>query len=352
MKKMLILAAAAALCACSNPNKYVIEGTLSDFEGTLYLVDQEQNLLDSAVVEKGAFRFEGEAAHPGLCYLLDNPVAPQSIAQLLILEPGTILVSAASEEELPTVTGTPSNDAYTAYAQRRKELVTEYRDPETSEERRLEVDAEIDRLSNDTYAANVGNYFGAMLLQSEMTYFLSGHELLDEIAKYPAAMQEYEPLASLKQLAEKKARVDVGEPYIDVAQPNADGETVTLKSVIENPANKYTLVDFWASWCPPCMGEVPYLVKTYAAFHDKGFEIYGISFDRPGKRENWLGAIEKNQMNWIHVSELNYFNNQAAEDYAVKAIPTNFLIDSEGRIIDTNLRGDALYEKIAELLGE
>ena len=125
---------------------------------------------------------------------------------------------------------------------------------------------------------------------------------------------------------------------------------VTLTSVIENPANKYTLVDFWASWCGPCMGEVPHLKKTYDEFRKKGFEIYGVSFDED--RGDWLGAVEQNDMNWLHVSEVKGFDNQAAKDYAIQGIPSNFLIDGQGTIVAKNLRGEALYEKISELLAQ
>lgn len=77
------------------------------------------------------------------------------------------------------------------------------------------------------------------------------------------------------------------------------------KSVVENPANKYILLDFWASWCGPCMGEVPYLKQTYDEFHKKGFEIFGYSYDN--NRDSWLNAVKENQMNWIHVSSLDGF---------------------------------------------
>ena len=117
---------------------------------------------------------------------------------------------------------------------------------------------------------------------------------------------------------------------------------------MENPANKYVLLDFWASWCGPCMGEVPHLKKTYDEFHKKGFEIFGVSLDRD--RDKWLDAVKQNNMNWIHVSSLDAFGNAAAEAYAVQAIPTNLLIDAEGKIVAKNLRGEELYEKIAELL--
>ena len=98
------------------------------------------------------------------------------------------------------------------------------------------------------------------------------------------------------------------------------------------------------------MGEVPHLKKTYAEFHKKGFEIYGVSFDKD--REKWLAAIDQNDMNWVHVSQVNGFDNQAARDYAVQGIPSNFLIGSDGKIVAKNLRGEALYEKVAELLAQ
>ena len=161
-------------------------------------------------------------------------------------------------------------------------------------------------------------------------------------------MQQNQLLVDLKERAEAKMKTDIGQPYIDVVQPDADGNEVSLKSVVENPANKYVLLDFWASWCGPCMGEVPHLKKTYDEFHKKGFEIFGVTFD--DNREDWLDATRYLRVNWVHVGLLNGFDNQAAKDYAVNAIPSNFLIDSEGKIVAKNLRGEALYEKIAELL--
>ena len=89
---------------------------------------------------------------------------------------------------------------------------------------------------------------------------------------------------------------------------------------------------------------------TYDEFRKKGFEIYGVSFDED--RGDWLGAVEQNDMNWLHVSEVKGFDNQAAKDYAIQGIPSNFLIDGQGTIVARNLRGEALYEKISELLAQ
>ncbi|MDE7123097.1 MAG: AhpC/TSA family protein [Alistipes sp.] len=350
MKKIMILAAATALCACGGNQKYAIQGDIEGLSGTLYLYDRDQ-AVDSVTVENGSFLFEGTVEQPAVRYLTNaSGSTPATFRAMVILEPGTITV--ADDAENPgakKVSGTPANDAYTAYTAQSSALIKEFRDPETSDERREAIEEEYGQLGTNAMEANRDNYFGVMMLQQQV-YELSGQELLDQIALFTPAMQQTELLAKIRETAEQKIRTDVGQPYIDVEQPDADGNVVSLKSVVENPSVKYVLLDFWASWCGPCMGEVPHLKKTYEAFHDKGFEIYGVSFDKD--REKWLAAVEKNGMDWVHVSEINGFDCQAGKDYAVQAIPTNLLIDAEGKIVAKNLRGEALYEKIAELLGE
>lgn len=350
MKKTLILAAAAAaLCSCTS-NKYVVNGDIEGLEGTIYLF-QRDSLIDSAVVNEGKFTFKGVADAPGMRYLLDSREGrPQQFAMQFILEPGTIAITSDAENpQIKHATGTPANDASNNYSIQSRKLIKEFRDTTTTAERREAIEEEFDELGKNAVKANRDNFFGVALM-ADQAYDLSGKEILDEIALFSPAMQQTKELTELKTTAEQKMKTDPGQPYIDIVQNDAQGNAVTLASVIGNPANKYTLVDFWASWCGPCMGEVPHLKQTYEKFHDKGFEIYGVSFDKD--RERWLGAVETNGMNWIHVSDLNGFDNQAAKDYAVQGIPSNFLIDAEGVIVATNLRGEALYEKIEELLAE
>ena len=352
MKKILTLAAAAAvLYSCgNNENRYVVEGNLEGINETVYLFDRQQQLLDSAKVENGAFRIEGVAEAPASAILTDARDMRGTFGVMLILEPGTINV--ADDAQNPyrkKVTGTPANDASDAYATAGNTLVQEFRNPETTSERREAIEKEIEQLTLTTIDNNRDNFFGVALMPNR-AYELSGQETLDEIAKFSPEMQQTKELTDLKASAEQKLKTDVGQPYIDIVQNNAEGQPVSLKSVIDNPANKYTLVDFWASWCGPCMGEVPHLKETYDKFHKKGFEIYGVSFDN--NRDKWLAAVKDNGMDWIHVSELQQFDNQAAKDYAVQGIPSNFLIDSQGRIVAKNLRGEDLYKKVEELLGK
>ena len=352
MKNLFLFATAAAvLCSCSNQPKYIIDGDIAGLEGTVYLY-QGDSLIDSAAVKAGKFQFRGNAQTPGVHYLLDSREGrPQAFAMQFILEPGNISIKSDAEDpQVRHTTGTPANDASDAYATAGSALVQEFRNPETAAERREAIEQEYEQLTRTVLDQNRDNLFGVMLLSQQLGYELSGQELLDEIAKFPAEMQQTDALVRLKKNAEQMIKTDIGQPFIDIAQPNADGEQVSLESVVRNPANKYVLLDFWASWCGPCMGEVPHLKKTYDEFRKKGFEIYGVSFDED--RGDWLGAVEQNDMNWLHVSEVKGFDNQAAKDYAIQGIPSNFLIDGQGTIVARNLRGEALYEKISELLAQ
>lgn len=110
------------------------------------------------------------------------------------------------------------------------------------------------------------------------------------------------------------------------------------------------LVDFWASWCGPCRAENPNLVKTYNKYKDNGFTVLGISLDQPGKKNSWLAAIHKDNLTWTQVSDLKFWDNEVAVLYGIKAIPSNLLVDPQGKIIAKDLRGEELDKKLAETL--
>ena len=142
----------------------------------------------------------------------------------------------------------------------------------------------------------------------------------------------------------KTALAGEGAEAPEIILPTPEGDTIKLSST----RGSVVLLDFWASWCAPCRQENPNLVKAYNQYHRKGFQIYQVSLDKT--REAWMKGIEDDQLGkWIHVSDIQYWNSKVVQLYKIESIPSNFLLDKEGRIIATNLRGEALQTKLAEL---
>ncbi len=155
--------------------------------------------------------------------------------------------------------------------------------------------------------------------------------------------------AQAKKLNEKIGtigRLEAGGEAPDFSQNDPDGKPITLHSL----RGKVLLVDFWASWCGPCRRENPHVRKLYDKYHEKGFDILGVSLD--SDRQRWLDAIAKDGLIWHHVSDLKGWKNEAGQLYQVSSIPHTVLVDPQGKIIARNLRGQALEQKLAELLGE
>jgi peroxiredoxin len=166
---------------------------------------------------------------------------------------------------------------------------------------------------------------------------------------------DYEPVISLHEQVKEMVEKMKGETTIpttsasgikapEITLPTPGGDTIKLSST----RGSVVLLDFWASWCAPCRQENPNLVKAYNLYHNKGFQIFQVSLDKT--KEAWMKGIQDDHLEkWIHVSDIQYWNSIVVPLYKIESIPFNFLLDKEGRIIASNLRGEQLQIKLAEL---
>jgi peroxiredoxin len=171
------------------------------------------------------------------------------------------------------------------------------------------------------------------------TYEAVAGKLTGEWASYSQAKTFIDQVNSLRKIA-------IGQPAPEIALPNPDGQIVKLSSM----KGKYVLVDFWAKWCGPCRQENPNVVRAYNKYKDKGFTVFGVSLDR--SREDWLKAIKEDGLTWTHVSDLKYWQSEAAKTYNITGIPFSVLLDPNGVIIAKNLRGAALDAKLEEIFSK
>jgi len=201
----------------------------------------------------------------------------------------------------------------------------------------------VDDLKAEVIKANPASPVSAFLV-----YNMYRHNTLEEmkegLAKLDSTLITNTYYKALTDRVTVLESVAVGKQAPDFTQNDVNGNPVSLSSF----KGKYLLVDFWASWCGPCRAENPNVVKLYADYKDKGFDILGVSLDQ--KKEAWLKAIEEDQLSWNHVSDLKGWGNEVAKLYGVSSIPHTILLDKEGQIIAKDLRGEELRAKIAELL--
>ena len=164
-------------------------------------------------------------------------------------------------------------------------------------------------------------------------------------AEFPNEDMEYRSRMNAAVNSLKAQMIDIPAPEIEQA------DTTGKMRKLSNLKGKYVLLDFWASWCGPCRRENPNVVRLYNKYKERGFDIFSVSLDQT--RDRWVKAIQDDGLLWEnHVSDLKYWSNEAARTYGVQSIPATILLDKEGNIIARNLRGPALEEKLAQLLGQ
>ena len=194
---------------------------------------------------------------------------------------------------------------------------------------------------------NSNSLFGLMLiselLDSETINTAQATNYLDALSpKY----QEHRMTADIRAQIKAKSANGIGGEALPFEAPTPEGDLLSLQDAM----GKYTLIDFWASWCKPCRIENPNVVRAYNKYHERGLNIISVSLDRKGQKDRWIKAIEDDNMDWYHGSNLQFWQEPIARAYGVRSIPQTFLLDENGIVIAKNLRGQALVNTLESLM--
>lgn len=361
MKKYLCLAASAAfLMACSEKPGYEITGTVSApaADGKyVYLYTYPYNEanapLDSALVQNGSFLLKGTAAAPALRVLvLPGEEKPQTAA--FVLENAKMT---ATIDQGAYVGGTLENDLYSRLRQevntlnaQTKALAAEMKSEDkavatAAEAKYDELDNAITAKSKAYILANPDKQTAAVAFYN-MRYNLNEDEQNEIIAKADSAFKAVPGIDKMIAHLDILKNVAVGKTFTDFEMPDAQGKARKLSDYVGK--GKVVLIDFWASWCPPCRRDMPNLVAAYKQYKNKGFEIVGISLD--SKADAWAKGVKDLGITWPQLSDLQGWKNSGAALYGVNSIPHTVLVDKDGTIIAKNLHGKELDNKLKEVL--
>lgn len=365
MKKLLYgIVAVAFMFSCTQQPQYKIKGNVEGLNsGSAVLskvVDNELITVDSVVVQQGAFAFKGSVDQPEF-YVITFADTLDGIQ--LFLENKDINIAAHIDSigqaniqgsELTNLFNTFSEKLF-SYNMQFRALYNEYIQANMSgnSKRVKEIEDEYTAAEEQQMEyiksfvkENSNNVLAPYVTLRYMAYQLEANELEAIVKGFAPEIAETKYATTLNDRLEIMKRVAIGQPFVDFTLNDTTGNPLALSTIVEQ--NDYVLLDFWAAWCNPCRQENPHLVATYAEYKDKGFEIFGVSFDKT--REAWVKAIKQDGITWPQVSDLKYWDSAAGKLYAVRSIPHNVLIDKDGIIVAKNLRGEDLAKKLEELI--
>lgn len=359
---LTILVFVLTVLSCqSAKDQYSIKGSIKGVEtGKVYLqklVDGQPQSVDTANVVGGNFTFKGKMEMPDIRFLRLNE---QDYLAQFFLDNASITITANKDSLRSTkITGSPTHDVFKIYIAEMEKLSNEVKtlqdkyqnamsmnNTDVAEKAKIDYQAMID--NNKVYTKNFVKEHSNSVVSAYITLFqlanqIDGTELDSITSKFAPEISKSEYVVKLKELVQEQKKTAVGALAPDFTMNDTEGKPIQLSSL----KGKIVLVDFWASWCGPCRQENPNVVKLYQQYHSKGFEILGVSLDKT--KEDWLKGIKDDNLTWIHVSDLQFWQNAAARLYGVNAIPQSFLLDKDGKIIGKGLRGEQLAKKLLEL---
>jgi len=365
-KTFFCVAAAMTLSVAHAQDSYKITGTVDDsvVTGDTVFLCQMQGLFsmvpeDTAIVTAdNKFEFTGSYDGAALRFILPMHKGSAVAMPDFILENADISMQVVKSPGKTVVTGGPAaklyeefNNGCAVYDKMMEKSWSIVRDSTVSDELKKPAQAEVDSISalRNAYAKkfiidNIPSAVSDMLLSYYENLF-TGSEYEEALRKMGEGHHYVFYKNVMAERAASKATA-VGEQYTDLVMPGPDGNTVKVSDYVSK--NRYTLIDFWASWCGPCRAEMPNVVKAYDLYHAKGFEVVGVSFDN--NKDAWIKAIGTLNLPWPHMSDLKGWGCAAAPIYNVKGIPANVLVDRNGKIVAKNLREEALLDTLSKLM--
>lgn len=342
-------------------DEFSIKGTIAGVEtGKVYLqkvVDGRPQSIDTAEVLDGKFSFTGKMETPDIRVLRLNE--QDYIAQLFLDNSKVSIAAKKDSMQAAKITGSPSHDLFQTYLNELESMNKELADLQNryqkamasqnaDEINKVQIDYQAIMDNMKVYTKNFVKEHNSSAVAAYITLVQLSNQIesaeLDTIVNgFPQEISQSEYVVKLKKIADGIRSTAIGKVAPDFTMNDPQGKPIQLSSL----RGKVVMIDFWASWCGPCRQENPNVVKLYQQYHDKGFEILGVSLDRT--KEEWEKAIKDDQLSWLHVSDLQYWQNNAAQLYAVSAIPQTYLLDKDGKIIAKGLRSEQLATKLNEL---
>lgn len=360
-KTLILLAVIVGVIACNKPvEMFSISGTIEGLdEGeVVYLYDNSiKEDIDSSVSVKGSFSFSGTVDETKFHYLIVRRGEEVSYCGFWIENTDISILGDMTDLSKAKVMGSKMQDQQNEYQMGVEYLAVQFdslyalynpNDKELAAKLEVQIDSlmEVETKEKVNFVKANPDYDYAGYLSKRLVRNLSPEEGQELYAALSENQKQSKYGQAAKEFLDLNKNLAIGDSYVDLALPNMDGQTIALSSL----EGKYILIDFWASWCGPCRRESPYLRDAYAKFKDKGFEIYAVSIDNDANK--WIEAVAEDEMTWTTVLADGAFDSKAAMMYGVKYIPFNYLIDPDGKIIEMHLRGEALIEKLGELLAE